>query len=112
MSKDPRIFFEHILENIQYIEQDIAGIQKETFFADRRVRQLVTRNLEVIGEAMTNIPEEVRTNYPEIPWRDIMDMRNKLIHEYFGIDDEVVWKTATESIPILKEQIEKILKLR
>lgn len=111
MSKDSKIFFEHILESIQYIEQDIAEIQKETFFSDRRIQQLVIRNLEVIGEAVTNISEEARKNHPEIPWRDIMDMRNKLIHEYFGIDDEAVWKTATENIPALKKQVERILKL-
>lgn len=110
MSKDPKIFFAHILENIKYIEQDTAGIHKEAFFADRRIQQLVIRSLEVIGEAITNIPKEVRDNYPEIPWRDIMDMRNKLIHEYFGIDDEVVWKTVKASIPVLKERIEKIFK--
>jgi uncharacterized protein with HEPN domain len=110
MSKNSKIFFEHILENIGYIEQDVAGIKKETFFEDRRIQQLIIRSLEVIGEAITNIPEETRDNYPEIPWRDIMDMRNKLIHEYFGIDDEVVWKTVKENIPALKEQVEKILK--
>ena len=109
MSKDPKIFFEHILENIGYIEEDTTGLQKETFFRDRRLQYLVIRSLEVIGEAITNIPEETRKKHPEISWRDIMDMRNKLIHEYFGIDEAVVWKTVKENIPVLKEQIKKIL---
>jgi len=66
--------------------------------------------VEVIGEAATNVPDEIRSKHPSLPWRDIRGMRNKLVHQYFGINMEVVWKTILEDLPMIVGEIEKILK--
>ena len=70
----------------------------------------VIRAVEVIGEAATNVPDEIRSKHPSLPWRDIRGMRNKLVHQYFGINMEVVWKTILEDLPMIVGEIEKILK--
>lgn len=112
MAKDHKVFFGHMIESAEYIEKDLAAIQREEFLKNRQLQDVVNRRLEIIGEAASNISEDIRKKYPQVPWRDIMDMRNKLIHEYFGVDAGVVWKVAKKDVPELKKQIEKILKLK
>jgi len=68
----------------------------------------VVRNIEIIGEAANNIPEEIKIKFPDVPWHRIIGMRNKVIHEYFGIDLDILWKTVQKRIPELKKQIHKI----
>ena len=68
-------------------------------------------NFIILGEASRNIYEEVRKNHPEVEWKDVMNMRNKLVHEYFGVDLKIIWKTIKEKLPELKNQIENILKV-
>ena len=68
----------------------------------------VVRNLEIIGEAANNIPEETTDKYPEIPWREMISMRNKVLHEYFGVDEEILWQTITNDLPPLKKQLKNL----
>ena len=68
------------------------------------------RSLEVVGEAVKNLSDEFRKKYPEIPWKEIAGMRDKLIHEYFGVNYRIVWKTVQQEIPKLKKQVEEIMK--
>jgi len=68
----------------------------------------VVRNLEIIGEAAKNLSKETKSQYPEIPWREMADMRNKLIHEYFGVDLDIVWKTIKYRLPEVKKNLRKI----
>ena len=80
-----------------------------TFRTDRRNNLAVVRALEVMGEAAQHIPANVRRSYPEIPWQDIVDMRNKLIHENLGVDLEVLWRTVQEDLPPLRDEIRGML---
>ena len=109
MKKEPLIFIEHILKSIERIEKFIKNINKEKIEKDELIQSAVIRQIEIIGEAVKNLPIEFITKYPYIEWGEIAGMRDKLIHHYFGVDLEIVWKTIKGDLPKLKEQIKKIL---
>lgn len=109
MTKDPQIFLKHILESIDWIEKDTEGMSKEEFFENVPIQDAIVRRIEIIGEAIKNLPNDLKKEYNEVPWQDIMDMRNKIIHEYFGVDLKLVWNVVKKDVPQLKKQIKKIL---
>lgn len=84
------------------------GLDQAAFIADRRTYDAALRNLELIGEAATNIPESVRAAHPEIPWRLVIATRNRLIHAYLGIDDDTVWSIVQDDVPDLLKKLEQI----
>ena len=90
MKKDPLVFLGHILESIEWIEKDIDNMSKQQFLKNVPMQDAVVRRLEIIGEAVRNVPEEFRQKYANVPWRKIAGMRNKLIHDYLGVDLELV----------------------
>jgi uncharacterized protein with HEPN domain len=83
----------------------------ESFIEDYKTIDAVVRNFEVIGEAARKIPEEIKLKYPEVPWAEMYLLRNKVIHEYFGIDYEIIWDVAINHLPENKSQIEEIKKV-
>lgn len=85
------------------------GMTFEDFLADRKTIHAVTRCLEIIGEAANNVPDHVRDMSPEIPWAAIRGMRNRIAHEYFGVDNKVVWETVQRDLPKLKPQIAALI---
>ncbi len=108
MKKDPRIFIEHILESIQLIEKYSESKSEQDFRNSIQIQDSITRRIEIIGEAVKNIPAEIKDKYPDIPWKKIVGMRDILIHEYFGIDIDLTWEVVVRDIPDLKEQILQI----
>lgn len=108
--KNPKIFLEDILESIERIELYTKNKTKKKFLDNYEKQDAIIKRLEVIGEAVKNIPSEIKKKHPEIPWEDISGMRNILIHEYFGVVMDRVWDTAKNDIPKLKKQIKGLLK--
>lgn len=106
--KDAAIYLCHIRDAIARIEKYTAQ-GRNAFFNDTMVQDGVIRNLEVIGEAVKNLPPELKRRHPEIPWRSITALRNVLIHEYFGVDIEIVWRVVQRRIPTLKGYVEAML---
>ena len=112
MNRDPQIFLKHIRDSINDIETYIKNVTLEEFleYKNKEKQDAVVRRIEIIGEAARNIPDDFKKNYHDISWREIAGMRNKLIHEYFGVDLELVWEVVKNDIPQLKKRLEKILK--
>ena len=106
--KDPAVYLRHIRDAIARIGKYTAQGRK-AFFEDSMVQDAVIRNLEVIGEAVRGLPPELKHRHPEIPWRSITALRNVLIHEYFGVDLEIVWRVVQRRIPTLKRHVEAML---
>ncbi len=109
MKKEIRIFLEDIKESIDRIEEYTQGMNKEHFMEDIRTQDAIIRRLEIIGEAVRNIPEDFRNKYPDIPWKQIAGMRDVLIHGYFGVNLERVWAVVERDLPELKPKVLRIL---
>ncbi|EKE05807.1 MAG: hypothetical protein ACD_19C00176G0029 [uncultured bacterium] len=108
--KDISIYFKHIKDSCNRIGRFIRGVSYSKLLGDELIQNAVIRQLEVIGEATRQIPQEVRAKYKQVNWDDIVGMRDKLVHDYIGVDLEVVWKASTTDVPILRKLILKILK--
>ena len=108
--KNHKLFVEDILEAIDKIERYTKGLTYETLMKNDMAIDAVIRNLEIIGEASRNIPEDVRGKHPEIPWKRMIGLRNIAIHEYFGVDLSIVWEIITSNLPEMKPKIGAMLK--
>lgn len=102
MNKDPFVFIKHIKESIDWIEDYTKGLSKKDFFNNIQVQDAVIRRLEIIGEAVKNLPEGFKKQNSSIPWEKISGLRNVLIHEYFGIDIKLLWNLLEKDLPVLK----------
>ncbi|MDY0263539.1 DUF86 domain-containing protein [Syntrophotalea acetylenica] len=98
-------YLDDILESISDIRTFIANMSYEEFIRDKKTINAVIRSLEVIGEAVKKIPQEVRQKHPDLPWKAIAGTRDKLIHEYFGIDLQILWKTIQSDLSPLEKAI-------
>lgn len=104
-----RMRVEDILGSIEKISRYTAGMTFEAFQSDDRTVDAVIRNFQIIGEAARHIPPEVESRFPAVPWIEMRGMRNIVIHEYFGIDLPIVWKTLENRLPQLAEQLRGVL---
>ncbi len=108
--KDYKLYLIDIKTSCTRILNYSKNLTKLQFTKNHLLTDAIEKNMEVIGEAGNKIPSEIKKSLPEIPWKDIVSLRNKLIHDYFDIDINVIWETVTNDIPILKKQINKVLK--
>ncbi len=106
--RDLKDYLNDILEMIEDVYDFTEGMSYEELANDKKTLYAVIRCLEVLGEAIKKIPKHIREAYPEIPWQEIGGMRDKLIHEYFGVDMEIIWDTIQEDLSPLKETVTKI----
>jgi uncharacterized protein with HEPN domain len=105
MPRDYEVYLEDILQAITKIRQYTAGLSPAAFAGDAKTLDAVVRNLEVIGEAAKTIPEAIRSQHPEVDWKKLVGLRNILIHEYFGVDAELIWDIIQNKLASLEEQI-------
>ena len=104
------LYLKDILEAIERIESYVKGCTFEQFAKNTLVIDAVVRNFEIIGEATKRIPVEIKQENPLIKWKEMAGMRDKLAHEYFGVDIDILWKTAINRLPALKPHIEELLR--
>jgi uncharacterized protein with HEPN domain len=107
--RDYQVYVEDIIGAIDSVDAYTKGLTFEAFTGDKKTVDAVIRNFEVIGEATKNVPIAVRREYPKVPWRDMAGMRDKLIHGYFGVQLEVVWKTLKERLPEVRRLMVEVL---
>jgi uncharacterized protein with HEPN domain len=112
MKHDPSVFLKHIRDSITDIEGYTQDIDSQTFLAykNKEKQDAVVRRIEIIGEAVRNIPVEFQNAHPEVPWQKIAGMQHKLVHEYFGVDLELVWAVVESDLPVLKKHVEELLR--
>jgi uncharacterized protein with HEPN domain len=105
MSRNLTLYFDDILSSIDKIQRYTAGMTRETFVSDERTFDAVARNLQIIGEAVKNIPTEMRDQYSQIEWRKIAGLRDILAHTYFAVEDEIIWDIVQTKLADLRECI-------
>jgi uncharacterized protein with HEPN domain len=108
--RDYKVYLKDILAAVESIEAFVQGMSFEEFRSDDKTTSAVIRKFEIIGEATKQIPDSIRRQYPDIPWKDMAGMRDRLIHFYFGVDYHLVWAAIKERLPRLKEEMQKVQK--
>jgi uncharacterized protein with HEPN domain len=109
MSRSVIEFFQHIKDELNFIEANSKGLDYDLFYENEVLKRAFVRSLEIIGEAVKNLPEEIRYEYHYVDWKSIAGMRDKLIHHYFGVDYELVWDVIENEIEELNFQIANII---
>lgn len=108
--KSPLVFLDDIIEALSKIEQFTQGLTADGFKQNVVVIDAVIRNLEILGEAANNLPDEITELHPDLPWAQMVGLRNFLIHEYSGVNPDIIWAIVSEDLPGLEEKIQSLLK--
>ncbi len=109
MKKDPEIFLKHVHDSILLIEEYSKGVTQAEFLKDQSLQDAIIRRLEIIGEAVKNLPISFKSKHTEIPWKQIAGMRDILIHKYFDVDLMLTWRVVKKELPSIKKYLIKFL---
>lgn len=109
MPRDSSVYLEDILEATRKITSYTANLSKAAFLEDEKTFDAVVRNLEVIGEAVKKLPEDLRAQHPSLEWKKMAGLRDILIHEYFGLDSDIVWDIVKNKVPTLNQAVRAML---
>ena len=109
MKKDDTIYVRHILDATERINEYLEGVTEAEFLQTGLLQDAVVRQLEIVGEATRNLSEELRTKHSDVPWREVIGLRNRIAHDYLNVDFQLVWEVVQYDLPILKSRVLQIL---
>ncbi len=110
MSLSPLEYLRHILDEIEYLAEQTNVLSQEQFLNDETAKRAFVRSIEIIGEAAKKVPPQMKQRYPDVEWRAMAGMRDKVVHRYFGVDYDIIWDVALNKTPFLRRQIDEMLR--